>query len=98
MLNALSYCFVGPQHQLGSKPEERGIHKAALAADIISGLALIIVGALATQYGFLSTELQYSLIGVGSGYVFLIFSYQLIRFKMNIAPNFFLIPPLILKS
>jgi hypothetical protein len=92
VFSSISYSLVGGQITVDAKLGDRPIHVFARVADFVSAIAFIIIGALATQYGFLSQELQYAFIGAGSAYTILNIILLGSRIKHYIAPNVFMIP------
>lgn len=66
MFFSISLCAGGIDQDAGPKPIVWG----AIGADIILGLALLIIGIVATQFGFLPSNIQYAFIGAGAAYSF----------------------------
>jgi hypothetical protein len=69
MFISIASCTIAGQINSSSgKNEPKGIHAAAIIADFITGVALLVIGICATQWNFMPVDLQYAFIGAGSAY------------------------------
>ena len=68
MFFCISACTIAEKKLSNNKGELKPIHIAAFILDVITAIALLVVGICATQWHFMPPELQFALIGAGSAY------------------------------
>ncbi len=89
MLFSLATCMIAPDRISAYSDEvaPTKAHYAALGIDILLGAALLVIGILATQLGFLPDSVQYAFIGGGVAYTIGTFSAIGLVVKMAIMPG-----------
>lgn len=69
MFFSIACCTIAQEINTSTGKESgKPIHLAALIADFVTGVALLVIGICATQWNFMPVELQYAFIGAGSAY------------------------------
>lgn len=94
MFFSVSMCAVEPIRgniMTGEEPSFSKAHQIAAGADALLGIALLAIGILAAQFGFLPSNMQYALIGAGTAYSWGILCVVGLLIKFVKAPDSYLI-------
>lgn len=95
MFSSAVSCIVSPVTKENVGKVQQGCirpsYKIAVGVDLVLGVALLVIGICATQWGFLPVGLQYALIGAGSTYLMFMFLRIGSIIKVLKAPESFLV-------